>query len=226
MSTETLARGQGYSLPLFATRENKYGVGAIVALIAAMLYLASNHYPFFKPQLLPMSWLDQVTPLVPNTIWIYVSEYIFFGVVYLNCRDMLNLNKYLYSFLALQVVSVLIFWAWPTTYPRDLYPLPTDTNNLTFAIFSSLRDADSPNNCCPSLHVSSVFLSSFIFLDEQRWKFPFFFLWGVAIAASTLTTKQHYLVDVITGLLMALAIYWIFHRMISYRPFRGFQAKR
>lgn len=207
-----------WSLPIFMTKENKYSIGFMLAVVAVLMYLASNHYHFFTPQLLPMYWIDTVVPFLPNSVWIYISEYVFFAVVYVTCKDMVNLNKYFYSFLVLQLTSVLIFFVWPTTYPRELFPLPDDLNAFTYYAFSTLRMTDTPANCCPSLHVSSVYLSAFIFLDDQRKKFPFFFIWGTAIALSTLTTKQHYLIDVVMGFLMAVSTYWIFHKYISYRP--------
>jgi membrane-associated phospholipid phosphatase len=209
-----------WELPIFVTRLNKYRVGWGLFVFAVILYLTSNHYHFIPPQFLPITELDAVIPFVPLTVWIYISEYLFFAAVYIVCKDMFNLNKYIYSFLFLQVVSVLIFWVWPTTYPRDQFPLPDSLDPITYYVFNALRTTDTPANCCPSLHVSSVYLSSFIFLDDQRSKFPFFFLWGTAIAFSTLTTKQHYIVDVITGFLMAVMTYWIFHRWVKYRnPF-------
>ncbi len=216
-------------LPLFLTQRTKYYAAFIVFICASTLYLTSNHIHLIEPILLPMSWIDHAVPFWPNTVWIYISEYIFFFAVYVTARDMENCNKYLYSFMALQIVSVSIFWIWPTTYPRDQFPLPEDMNALTYYVFSSLRAADTPANCCPSLHVSSVYLSSFLFLDEQKRKFPFFFFWGSLIATSTLTTKQHYLVDIIAGLGMAIIVYWIFHKLIPYRPvaaLRGAQANR
>lgn len=206
-----------WSLPIFMTKENKYPIGVVLFLLAVTLYLCSNHFHFFPPRLLPLSWVDTVVPFLPGSVWLYISDYLFFAAVYITCKDMMNLNKYFYSFLFLQVISVVIFWSWPTTYPRDLFPLPNDLDPITYFAFNTLRVADTPANCCPSLHVSGVYLSAFIFLDDQRKKFPFFFVWGTAIAVSTLTTKQHYLVDVVTGFLMALTTYWIFHRFVSYR---------
>jgi len=209
------------TLPLFLTRETKYFYAIVVGFLTLILYMSANHFPLIPPRELPLSWVDRMTPFMPNTVWIYASEYIFFFAAYIVGRDFENLNKYLYSFLALQIVSVMIFFVWPTTYPRGDFPLPQDLNALTYYLFSSLRHADAPTNCCPSLHVSSVFLTTFLFLDEQKGKFPFFFLWGSAIAISTLTTKQHYLIDVATGLMMAVLFYWVFHRLISYRWIAG-----
>jgi hypothetical protein len=129
---------------------------------------------------------------------------------------MANLNKYLYSIMAMQIFSVIIFMLWPTIYPRQDFPLPADSHSLTTFIFSCLRSIDHPTSCLPSLHISSCYLSAFVFLDEQKSKFWFFFLWATAIGISTLTTKQHYLIDVIAGLAVAYAFYWIFHRWVSY----------
>src|SRR5215213_7099154 len=88
-----------WTLPIFMTKENKYSIGVMLAFAAVMLYLISNHYHLFTPQLLPMYWIDTFVPFLPNSVWIYISEYVFFAVVYVTCRDMVNLNKYFYSFL-------------------------------------------------------------------------------------------------------------------------------
>jgi membrane-associated phospholipid phosphatase len=210
-----------FALPLFIGKENKFFAGALLFVIASTLYLTSNHLHFLPPQLLPMSWVDLATPFWPNTVWIYLSEYFYFIIIYALIQDGLNLNKYWWAFFGLQLVSVGIFLAWPTTYPRDQFPLPNDMNAITHYAFASLRETDTPANCCPSLHVSSVYLASFLFINEQRKRLPFFFIWGSLIALSTLTTKQHYLVDVVTGFMMAVLFYWLFYRRIPYRQVRN-----
>lgn len=206
-----------FALPLFLTRKNKYFVSAIWVALGASLYLGTNHFPMFTPQMLPMTAWDKSIAFVPWTVWIYSSEIFLYFAVYGFSRDLVNANKYLYSFLALQASSCLIFLLWPTTYPRELFPLPTDLHPWTAHIFNNLRNVDTPGNCLPSLHVSSCYLSSFVYLDEQRGKFPIFFGWATAIAVSTLTTKQHYIIDVVAGLAMAIVMYIIFHRLVPYR---------
>ena len=208
------------SLPLIITEQNKYKMGLLLWALAVILYLPPNHFHLFTPQLLPMTWIDENVPFLPYTVWIYLSEYLFFVMIYLSCKSLMGLTKYFYSFLTLQTLSVMIFWVWPTTYPRDLYPLPHDIGNITYSLFSQLRLTDTPANCCPSLHVSCVYLSAFIFIHQQKEKFPFFFAWATAIAFSTLTTKQHYILDVIFGLSLAILIHFIFHRLIHYHPKR------
>jgi membrane-associated phospholipid phosphatase len=198
------------------TAKMKYPVGALVFLLAFFMYHYTNHYPVFTPRELPYLWVDASIPFLPWTVLIYVSEYFFFAAVYLTCRDMENINKYVYSFLATQAFSCLIFLFWPTVFPRDLFPIPTDLPPFLQTVWRWLRIQDAATNCFPSLHVSTVYLSAYIFRDEQQEKFPFFITWGTLIALSTLPTKQHYFVDIIAGWLLSLVAYWLFHRKAKY----------
>ncbi len=211
------ALNKTFVLPLIISKENKAVMGVILTMLATFLYLTSNHFHIAPPQLLPMSMIDNAIPFIPETIWIYLSEYFLFFITYAAMKDIKLSNRYVYSFLSLQTVSVLIFWVFPTAFPRDLFPLPDSLDFATNYVFKSLRTTDSPANCLPSLHVSSVYLSALMFLKERRSKFPFMFLWATMIAISTLTTKQHYLIDVITGLLMAVTFHWIFDTLVTYR---------
>ncbi len=210
-----LARNK-IELPSIVTDANKYAMGMFLFLFAFFTYISTNHFHLFTPRTLPLSWVDELVPLVPNTVWLYISEYFLFIVVYIFCRSPLNLNRYFYSFFVVYFLSTIIFIVWPTTYPRHLFPLPTNINEITYYVFNMLRNADTPANCCPSLHVSSVYLASFVYLDEDKRKFPFFFTWATVVAVSTLTTKQHYLFDIILGFLMAAVTYWFFSRCANY----------
>ncbi len=214
-------------LPLFITETNRIPVGIAMFLFSAAVYLASNHYGLFPPTSLPMTRLDLAIPFIPQTVWLYISEYAYFGVIYLGCRNFGNLNRYFYAYLTLQLLSVGIFCLWPTVYPRELFPLPDHLDPLTRFVFANLRVTDTAANCCPSLHVSSVLLSAFLFLDEQRERFPFFLTWGILICLSTLTTKQHYVIDIVAGAAMGAVAWFLFHRKVRYRaPAAGAQAKR
>jgi membrane-associated phospholipid phosphatase len=70
--------------------------------------------------------------------------------------------------------------------------------------------------------VSSVYLSSFAFLSEKRvTKFWIFFIWSTLIALSTLTTKQHYVADIVSGLALAIVFYRWFHVQQVYQRIYG-----
>lgn len=204
-------------LPLFMTPKLKYPAGVVLFGVCGFMYYFTNHFLFFPARELPFLSIDRSIPFVPWTIFIYMSEYLFFTTVYLMVQNMDNLNKYFYSFFTTQALSCLIFFFFPTIFPRDLYPIPDDTHPVVGSVFHFLRNMDAATNCFPSLHVSTVYLSAYIFFDEQREKLPFFLIWGTLIAFSTLPTKQHYFVDIAAGFALSVVAYFTFHRWLPYR---------
>jgi len=204
------------SLPLVIRESNKYYVMSFLYLTAVSLYLAAERFSIFSAQELTLTWIDRAVPLIPWTIWLYVSEYIFFVAVFFNIKSMSRMNEYFYSLLSLQLVCIPIFWLWPTVFPRYLFPLPNDMDSLTGFVFTALRSTDYPSNCCPSLHVSGVFISAFV-LRDRKWLFPIFTIWATVITISTLTTKQHYVIDVAGGLAVALFIHFFLRTFANFK---------
>jgi membrane-associated phospholipid phosphatase len=111
--------------------------------------------------------------------------------------------------MAILVVSLITFVIYPVTFPRHNYPVLGNSFSdwgLTF-----LRTyMDAPANCLPSLHVSSCFISSLCFWSESRKKAVLLCLWSAVVSISTMTTKQHYFIDVWTAALLTSAAYWFF----------------
>lgn len=188
--------------------------------ISYFCYYLTNHYPIYPPVELPKTWIDLNAPFWPWSVLVYTSEYFYFAFVFFQLRNHDNINKYLYSFFTLQIFSCAIFLFYPTIYPRDALPISSIEPGWLRAIWTWLHQQDAPTNCLPSLHVSSVYLSSFVFLTDGKngrpgW-FRFYAIWGTLIALSTLTTKQHYLADIVSGLGLAIFFYWWFHRRQKY----------
>jgi membrane-associated phospholipid phosphatase len=197
-------------LPILVHKNNMVIAGVLLFSATAILYLTSNHLHIFRPRFLPLSRIDAAVPFVPQTVWLYVSEYLYLAVVYFSFRDILNLNRFIYAFCSILVACVLVFCFWPTIISRDLFPLPQNLDSVTSLVFTALRRVDGPTNCFPSFHVGSVFLSCFILSNEGRRKFLFFLVWATAISLSTLTAKQHYFVDVVSGFSLAVILYYVF----------------
>lgn len=212
------AANRRFYLPQFIVGErSKYFCGAVMFYLGYVMYNFSNYNHFQPPVRFEFNWIDHAVPFIPWTVLVYVSEYFYFTAVYLFLKDSLNINKYVYSFFALQTFSVLVFYFFPVEFPRELFPIPTDTHPFIEGVWFWLRKTDAPTNCFPSLHVSTVLLSAFLFKDEQKEKFPVFITWGLLIALSTLPTKQHYFIDLVGGAFLAVLFYWFFHKKMQYR---------
>jgi membrane-associated phospholipid phosphatase len=206
-----------YSFILFVPWKYKWTAGTLVVICALFLYLTSNHYPIFTPDELPLGRIDKQVPFIPETLWIYVSLFFFIPYTFSVNRCVVSLNKHLYSFVFTILISISIFWLFPVTYPRMLYPIPEHTDLLSRKLAELVRAIDPPANCAPSLHVSIAYQIAFGFLEDRRELFPWVFLWATLLVISTLTTKQHYFFDVVTGALLAVFIHLVFHHLVSYR---------
>lgn len=161
---------------------------------------------------LPFLSIEQGIPLIPWTVLIYIILYPTYLIASMHSyRDEEQMNKLLYAFCLLTLISCAIFLFFPINYPRYLYPLPLDNQPLTL-LLRAVRFIDKPSNCLPSLHVSLCFTFAFAFWHQSKKQFWLAILISTLIAISTLTTKQHYVYDVISGFMLSLSLWFGFDR--------------
>lgn len=204
------------SLPLFFPWHLKWPAGLITVTLSVSFYVATNHY-LTHASFMQMTWIDQNIPFIPESVWIYWSGVLIIPAAFFLNRCIVSMNLHLYSFFTLFVIAGIWFWLYPVTYPRDHYPLPQNLDLASRFLFQMLRAIDTPVNCFPSLHVASSFLVALGFLEDQQKYFKKMFGWASAISLSTLTTKQHYFLDILGGIGLALILFWFFHRLLPYR---------
>jgi membrane-associated phospholipid phosphatase len=96
-------------------------------------------------------------------------------------------------------VSFVTFLLFPAEMTR-----PTAESAGAWAgAFRWLYGIDGPANTFPSLHVAVTTLA---WARARRWRNGWMWtLWGGAVILSKLTTKQHFVADVVAGSLVALA---------------------
>ncbi len=184
--------------------DRRFRAVSLASLVHALFYFTANHAPLGEPRLLEPTGLDRAMPFIPATVLIYVSAYALVFVAFLSLRRVENGTRFLAVFLSCVVVAGFIHWAMPTRFPRELFPLTADADPLSAFVLSAVRAVDTPSSCLPSLHVATSMAAAML-VHRERPKLSWGLLaWAVAIAVSTLTTKQHYLVDVVTGTALAV----------------------
>lgn len=188
------------------------GQKLLIALAAtamnAVLYLVPNHLQLFPPRQLWWTAVDQSVPFLPGTVWIYFSDYALVAAAFMLQTTWAEVRRYVKTYLALLVVGAVIHLSWPTVFPRETFPL--DGGTFSARALATLRGVDAATSCLPSMHVAGSYLAAFSLWRHRPGLFGGFLLWATAIAVSTLTTKQHYLVDIFAGLFLAAAIAGVF----------------
>lgn len=203
---------------LFELGERLFGFGASMAVILAC-YGASKFGALGPYRLLPLTPLDEAIPYLPWTVWIYGTATWACALAWALVPSRLEARR-LWASIALAAIGCCaIFIAFPTTYPRSFFPTPGD-GSLTALELADLRAADTAANCIPSLHVALAAvmgLSGFSFPFGPRAHRALTFVcvtWAVAVSLSTLTVKQHYVVDVPSGALVGALGWWFSRRLI------------
>ncbi|MEW5737955.1 MAG: phosphatase PAP2 family protein [Myxococcota bacterium] len=172
----------------------------------AVVYMVGNHLPLGTPRSLPMTALDEAVPFLPATVFVYVSDYVLAFVAFLSLKRRENVHRFLWVFMTCVAVAGVIHWVYPTAYPRERFPVPEDAHALSRLALTVLRFFDSPNSCLPSLHVATATGSAVLVRRENPRLSWWLFGWALLVAASTLTAKQHYAIDVAAGLAMLVVV--------------------
>lgn len=152
--------------------------------------------------------LDDVLPLQP--VWALVYGTLYFFLILLPLfvvRDEEQLRQLFFAYLTIWLTAYACFLAYPTVAPR---PPKVLGDGFAVAGLRFLYGADPPYNCFPSLHVAHSFVSAFACHRVHRGVGAAAFAAASLVALSTLFTKQHYVLDVVAGVLLACVAYAIF----------------
>jgi len=187
----------------------------ITGFIALSGYGLAKLEPFATPVELSLLAIDDAIPFLPWTIWLYGTVTWASFVAWMQVPDRTSIARLFFTLVTAAAVCWCFFLLWPTTYPRELFPLPA-VDTATVREFADLRAADSPTNCFPSMHVALAWGLALTWAGylKRWWSRPLPIVWAVVVSACTLTTKQHYFIDVPAGFVGGGGAWAVVHRLV------------
>lgn len=170
--------------------------------------------------------LDRMVPVIPWFTYIYFLSFPFWAINYIliGRGEKKQLFQFLTADLASRVVCLFFFVFLPTT---NIRPEVTGTS-LADDLLRFLYSIDQPTNLFPSIH---CLVSWFCFIgikdreDIPKWYKVFSCIFAIMVFVSTQVTKQHYLVDVVGGVLIAELTFRISRRVGAYLYVQRFYEK-
>jgi membrane-associated phospholipid phosphatase len=179
----------------------------LLALVPLYIFISELFPP--RTRHLPELALDRALPLVPVWALIYGAFYLFLILLLIVVvRQDELVRRTVYAYLLIWITAyVFFFFLYPTAAPR-----PPRVIGEGFAMWGlrALYSSDPPYNCFPSLHVAHSFVSALASYRVNRGLGVLAMICAALVALSTLFTKQHYVVDVIAGVVLALVAYVTF----------------
>ena len=170
-------------------------------------YLFLSRHAFLPVHVLPTTCLDKWAGFRPNPwAWIYESNFLITGIIPWLITSRAELRRYVTGFVLLSGLSFAIFAIFPVASPRP-------ANLEASPALSFIARVDGPLNAFPSLHagflVYSILLARHLSgekLSLRTW--AALLVWVILILIATLSTKQHYALDLLAGGLIGWAADW------------------
>lgn len=179
------------------------GIQALVLAFQGILYLVVQYFQGpFHDMARP---IDDKIPYKPQAVFFYVSWYLLIALypIYLYSINSADYKAYLVTVVLDIIISTLIYWRYPTSFQRPKAPTDTFSGKILGLVY--LIDYRGLN-CTPSMHCSMCFIVIMSAIGCSLMSV------GVQLAivilccciiCSTLLTKQHVIIDVVTALPLA-----------------------
>ena len=150
------------------------------------------------------SSLDRMIPLWAPSVIIYLGCYLFWGVNYVLIaqQDRETVCRFFSADFLSRVVCLIFFLIFPTTNVRPVL----DTSGFWNQILNYVYSVDAADNLFPSIH---CLVSWFCYIGIRGknnipvWYRGLSCIMALLVCVSTLLTKQHVIIDVIGGVLLA-----------------------
>lgn len=157
--------------------------------------------------------LDRALPVVPIFAAPYIAFLLFLPLTVL-LFGVTSWERFTTLALALIIASLAadVFYLYFQTYVQRPVVVGNDIGSQLLRLVYA---HDQPYNDFPSLHTADSTLAAIAYF---RWKPRYGFIalpLVVAIIAATVLIKQHYVADVIGGLLLAGLSYWIASKVVK-----------
>lgn len=183
----------------------------IFVLSSTLYFLAGlfNSLPFQQSRIVDISTsLDGIYYNV-HAVWFYILYYLILIYPVWGCKtyeEAVELGRTVISF---SLFSCLIFVLMPVeVYRPSAALLGESLSGLAVRIIYGL---DQPYNCFPSLHALHSWVIAIFFARRRSQYDPTSLLLifaAAAVTVSTITIRQHYVMDVLGGLFLATAWSW------------------
>ena len=197
---------------LAASLRRPYRVTLPMVLLVSLvpLYIFIGEWVAGRTLHAPALALDRAIPLQPAWALVYGCLYFFLIVLpVFVVRHEEQIRRTVFAYLFICITAYVCFLLYPTIAPR---PLTLLGDGFAITGLRFLYGADPPYNCFPSLHVAHSFVSALACLRIHRGVGVFTLLCASLVGLSTLFTKQHYVLDVVAGFVLAAIAYLLFLR--------------
>jgi membrane-associated phospholipid phosphatase len=186
----------------------KWTIGLSLAALQSAVYFGIGHLHLSRSTEILRTRLDDAIPFWPWTAWCYLPFYAgVFVLAIAGIRRRALFNRAVRAVLIVMIIGALGHIFIGAQYPRPVLSPPYP--DVSAAFLASVQHIDPPGNVFPSLHVAHTTMLALLLIKDRPRLGLVTLAMATALALSTMTTKQHFIADVISGYLLAFFGRWI-----------------
>ncbi|HVY40304.1 MAG TPA: phosphatase PAP2 family protein [Polyangia bacterium] len=186
-----------------ASARYRWTIGLGLAAIQSAVYFGIGHAHLSRSTEILRTRLDDAIPFWPWTAWCYLPFYAgTFLIAVGGFRRRVLFNRSAAAVILVMLIGALGHLFVGAEYPRPVLMPPYP--NLSYAFMAWVQHVDPPGNVFPSLHVAHTTMLALLLIRDRPRLGRVALVMATMLAASTLTTKQHFLADVVAGYVLAL----------------------
>jgi membrane-associated phospholipid phosphatase len=188
----------------------------LALVLGTILYLGGYQIYFYAQdrtavRARPFSWLgalDERIPFRPAWVWAYTLLYYPTVVIVAvgSSRDWRGFAYTATAYLALLGALTVAFYIRPVTTPAHWRKFNA-ASSVHHRHLAWVQGMDGANNCWPSGHAAISTLTGGLLAG--MYGFGVGTTFAALVCASCLYCKQHYIIDVVAGILLGFACLWL-----------------
>jgi membrane-associated phospholipid phosphatase len=187
-------------------------LSAAILLLFTVVYGGADWVTGFRERHHVHLPMELQIPFVPAAVVGYMSLYGLFAIVPFILRTQRELRAVAASLAAAIVVGGICFLLLPAELA---FPEPTNLGQWQ-ELYAVADQINLHYNLVPSLHVALAIICVDLFARRAGLMGALtFWAWGAVVCASTVFLHQHHLVDVVGGLVLALAVNRTVYRRLA-----------
>jgi membrane-associated phospholipid phosphatase len=178
--------------------------GAVTAAQVS-LYFLINYLTKFRTDINTlMTDLDRAIPLIPETSWIYAMLWPFYFLPLFVFRKMRDFTLFVGAYATGLAVTFITYLVYPVEFIR---PEGVEVDSASTWLLDLIYKLDNPYNAMPSQHVFIPFVLALAVRRNNKAFGNWLLVAAAMVGLSILTVKQHYIIDFVTGLALAIFSY-------------------
>jgi membrane-associated phospholipid phosphatase len=216
MTSRTAPSSPAHSALWYAALGRRFATLWVVKMIGTtvgitgffVLYFWVMHNPSTEPTVMPLTTLDHWVGVSDDAMVLYGSLWFYISLAPAFAKDKTELWACTRDAAVMAGLGLAVFWFFPTAVPAFA------VDWTQYPALQFLKSADAGGNAFPSLHVAFAVFTAMLLERQLRevrapsWLRVINVLWAFGIVYSTLATRQHVLLDVLGGTLLAAVVSW------------------